>query len=285
MHARARALEDCQLRNRTLSRLTNATPEASQGGCACKGTGNGSEHSWQSGAQQPRDGASGIAIPNPRPQVLTWGQYAEAAYFMFGKKVLGYDWGRYVPDYTKCMEHFALHAGGYAVLKGIQKGMSLPTEMMLPSFARCARAFGSCFGGQKGVAGHHLGVGPTTTLSAGPHSTRHPAACMRCWRRPSLLSHPPARTPFNCASTACATWATPAAAPPGTPWPTWSALAWSRPGSASCRCAPRGGCSGRAPRPLGSGCCSARNGLAGSLLLIALARYPAQARPRRFPGP
>ena len=49
--------------------------------------------------------------------------------------MLGYDWGRYAPDYTKCMEHFALHAGGYAVLKGIQKGMSLPMEMMLPSFA------------------------------------------------------------------------------------------------------------------------------------------------------
>jgi hypothetical protein len=42
---------------------------------------------------------------------------------------------RYVPDYTKCIDHFALHAGGYAVLKGIQKGMNLPMEMMLPSFA------------------------------------------------------------------------------------------------------------------------------------------------------
>ncbi|KIY96628.1 3-ketoacyl-CoA synthase 6 [Monoraphidium neglectum] len=69
------------------------------------------------------------------PKIMTWGQYAEAAYRVFGKKVLGCDWGRYVPDYTKCMDHFALHAGGYAVLKGIQKGMSLPTEMMLPSFA------------------------------------------------------------------------------------------------------------------------------------------------------
>jgi hypothetical protein len=42
---------------------------------------------------------------------------------------------RYTPDYTKCLDHFALHAGGYAVLKGIQKGMNLPMEMMLPSFA------------------------------------------------------------------------------------------------------------------------------------------------------
>jgi 3-ketoacyl-CoA synthase len=74
-------------------------------------------------------------IAKVTPKILTWSQYAEAAYFMFGKKVMGYDWGRYVPDYTKCMEHFALHAGGYAVLKGIQKGMNLPTDMMLPSFA------------------------------------------------------------------------------------------------------------------------------------------------------
>ncbi|GBF88512.1 hypothetical protein Rsub_01227 [Raphidocelis subcapitata] len=73
-------------------------------------------------------------IAKVTPKIMTWGQYAEAAYFMLGKKV-GYDWGRYAPDYTKCMEHFALHAGGYAVLKGIQKGMNLPMEMMLPSFA------------------------------------------------------------------------------------------------------------------------------------------------------
>jgi 3-ketoacyl-CoA synthase len=74
-------------------------------------------------------------IAKVTPKIMTWGQYAEAAYFMAGKRLLGYDWGRYAPDYTKCMEHFALHAGGYAVLKGIQKGMSLPMEMMLPSFA------------------------------------------------------------------------------------------------------------------------------------------------------
>jgi 3-ketoacyl-CoA synthase len=69
------------------------------------------------------------------PKIMTWGQYAEAAVNIVGRKYLGYEWPRYVPDYTKCMDHFALHAGGYAVLKGIQKGMCLPMEMMLPSFA------------------------------------------------------------------------------------------------------------------------------------------------------
>jgi len=31
--------------------------------------------------------------------------------------------GPYQPDYTQCVEHFLLHAGGYAILRGIQKGL------------------------------------------------------------------------------------------------------------------------------------------------------------------
>lgn len=31
--------------------------------------------------------------------------------------------GPYQPDYTQCCEHFLLHAGGYAILRGIQKGL------------------------------------------------------------------------------------------------------------------------------------------------------------------
>jgi hypothetical protein len=46
------------------------------------------------------------------PKILTWSQYAEAAWFMYNKKVLGNpNYKRYVPDYTQCIEHFALHAG------------------------------------------------------------------------------------------------------------------------------------------------------------------------------
>jgi hypothetical protein len=46
------------------------------------------------------------------PKIMTWGQYAEAAYFMYQKKVLkNPSYKRYMPDYTKCMQHFALHAG------------------------------------------------------------------------------------------------------------------------------------------------------------------------------
>lgn len=70
------------------------------------------------------------------PKIMTWGQYAEAAHFMFNKKVMKNPaYKRYMPDYTQCVDHFALHAGGYAVLKGIQKGMNLPVEAVLPSFA------------------------------------------------------------------------------------------------------------------------------------------------------
>lgn len=46
------------------------------------------------------------------PKIMTWSQYAEAAYFMYQKKVMKNPaYKRYMPDYTKCMEHFALHAG------------------------------------------------------------------------------------------------------------------------------------------------------------------------------
>lgn len=45
------------------------------------------------------------------PKIMTWTQYAEAAYWMFEKKALGKKVRQYVPDYTKCINHFALHAG------------------------------------------------------------------------------------------------------------------------------------------------------------------------------
>jgi hypothetical protein len=48
----------------------------------------------------------------------------------------------YQPDYTRCADHFLLHAGGYAILRGIQKGLRLPADKMLPSFASL-RDFGN----------------------------------------------------------------------------------------------------------------------------------------------
>lgn len=45
------------------------------------------------------------------PKILTWHQYAEAAYNLFEKTVLGKAVPEYVPDFTQCVDHFALHAG------------------------------------------------------------------------------------------------------------------------------------------------------------------------------
>jgi 3-ketoacyl-CoA synthase len=70
------------------------------------------------------------------PQIMTWGQYAEAAVAISKRRWFGKDKvPLYVPDYTRCVDHFCLHAGGYAILKGIQKGMKLPADKMMPSFA------------------------------------------------------------------------------------------------------------------------------------------------------
>lgn len=70
------------------------------------------------------------------PQILTWGQYAEAAIAIARRRWYGKDAvAPYVPDFTKCCDHFCLHAGGYAILKGIQAGMRLPADKMMPSFA------------------------------------------------------------------------------------------------------------------------------------------------------
>ncbi|KAI8477402.1 MAG: FAE1/Type III polyketide synthase-like protein-domain-containing protein [Monoraphidium minutum] len=75
-----------------------------------------------------------ICLRTIAPKILTWGQYAEAALNLFEKAVLGRSVPEYVPDFTKCVDHFALHAGGYAVLKGLQQAMRLPAAKMLPSF-------------------------------------------------------------------------------------------------------------------------------------------------------
>lgn len=76
------------------------------------------------------------------PRILTWGQCAEAAWGMFERAVLGRPVPDYAPDFTRCVDHFALHAGGYAVLKGLQQAMRLPPEKMLPSFGTL-RDFGN----------------------------------------------------------------------------------------------------------------------------------------------
>jgi 3-ketoacyl-CoA synthase len=76
-----------------------------------------------------------VCLRRIAPRILTWGQCAAAAYNAFERNVLGRPVAGYVPDFTRCVDHFALHAGGYAVLKGLQSAMRLPVDKMLPSFA------------------------------------------------------------------------------------------------------------------------------------------------------
>jgi hypothetical protein len=64
------------------------------------------------------------------PRIMTWMQYGEAAInyiqqaaaYVSNEKLCPTP-APYQPDYTKCAEHFLLHAGGYAILRGIQKGL------------------------------------------------------------------------------------------------------------------------------------------------------------------
>lgn len=65
------------------------------------------------------------------PRIMTWGQYAAAAAhyaqaaaaYVTNGALCAAPAGSFQPDYTKCAEHFLLHAGGYAILRGIQKGL------------------------------------------------------------------------------------------------------------------------------------------------------------------
>jgi hypothetical protein len=41
---------------------------------------------------------------------MTWSQYASAAGNMVARQ-MGVDWPEYRPDYTDCINHFAIHAG------------------------------------------------------------------------------------------------------------------------------------------------------------------------------
>ena len=46
------------------------------------------------------------------PQIMTWGQYAEAAVNIGKRKWYGDDKVEaYQPDFTRCVNHFCMHAG------------------------------------------------------------------------------------------------------------------------------------------------------------------------------
>ena len=45
------------------------------------------------------------------PKIMTWQQYGEAAYSMIRKRLTGVEGVPYKPDFTRCVDHFAIHAG------------------------------------------------------------------------------------------------------------------------------------------------------------------------------
>ncbi|KAF6256625.1 FAE1/Type III polyketide synthase-like protein-domain-containing protein [Scenedesmus sp. NREL 46B-D3] len=79
--------------------------------------------------------AAGAALESCLRRLLTWGQLLEASVNYVGRASGLVDWKAWRPSFSRSVEHFAIHAGGYAVLKGIQKGMDLPVDAVLPSFA------------------------------------------------------------------------------------------------------------------------------------------------------
>lgn len=85
----------------------------------------------------PKEGARAIELcmRSISPKVMTWSQMAGYSYNWAQRNVLGQAVDEYFPDYTQCVDHFALHCGGYAVLKGLKQALRLPTEAIMPSFA------------------------------------------------------------------------------------------------------------------------------------------------------
>jgi 3-ketoacyl-CoA synthase len=61
----------------------------------------------------PKEGARAIELcmRTVTPKVMTWSQIAGYSYNWAQRNVLGQPVEEYIPDYTKCVDHFALHCG------------------------------------------------------------------------------------------------------------------------------------------------------------------------------
>jgi len=78
------------------------------------------------------------------PLVLPWSEQAKVAYSIVAKVVMKKVFGKrvtvYVPDFKRGVDHFCIHAGGRAVIDGIEKNMKLekfhtePSRMALLNF-------------------------------------------------------------------------------------------------------------------------------------------------------
>eukprot|EP00878_Enallax_costatus_P025025 GHUV01026745.1.p1 GENE.GHUV01026745.1~~GHUV01026745.1.p1 ORF type:complete len:231 (+),score=90.46 GHUV01026745.1:292-984(+) len=67
------------------------------------------------------------------PKILTTGEIIKYAATEIQRKVLGKKMPAYKPQFTKCVEHFLIHAGGAKVLDGIGKELQLDEYALEPS--------------------------------------------------------------------------------------------------------------------------------------------------------
>jgi hypothetical protein len=74
------------------------------------------------------------------PQVLPWSEQIRFFAQLCLRRVLGADRvPMYVPDFKKAFEHFAIHAGGRAIIDGLQENLSLSDYQVEPSRATLYR--------------------------------------------------------------------------------------------------------------------------------------------------
>ena len=73
------------------------------------------------------------------------------------RKILGRkDVKPYTPDFRKAVEHYCIHAGGRAVIDGLEQNLDLAPKHVLPSRATLNRV-GNTYGA-RGVRARHAGL-------------------------------------------------------------------------------------------------------------------------------
>ena len=71
-------------------------------------------------------------LPSPIPQVLPLSEQLKVVFSIIGRR-FNPEIKRYVPSFKTAIDFFCIHAGGRAVLDGIEKNLRLLPEDMLPS--------------------------------------------------------------------------------------------------------------------------------------------------------
>jgi 3-ketoacyl-CoA synthase len=73
------------------------------------------------------------------PLILPWSEQLRFVVNFVARKVLGYKLKPYTPDFKKAVQHFCIHAGGRAVIDGMEQNLKLTPEDVEPSRATLYR--------------------------------------------------------------------------------------------------------------------------------------------------